>query len=284
MAQNPGKFGRDVLEGAHLTTSLLNPLYGTASGLYEAGHGYWKGGYSGKEALFMAGMEFMPWKKGVTLFQKGGSKLKEAILRAERLEIPPLTDKARNAMRGIKESDPHQVSKMAQHVWISRFNELRKQQAREAKKIGKIQNKVHEQSNIIHPLKRGHGSESDTIKGLDLADFGQSNINAKIALNKKMSALQDAQKTAAKTVNFPDGRIRYYEAERTAKTEGITRGSSYVTEYNPKTGQVKSWMESYDHKGQINRVHPKMLNGQKLKSLHFPLTGKEIETLSKVEQ
>jgi len=32
---------------------------------------------------------------------------------------------------------------------------------------------------------------------------------------------------------------------------------------------AQSWMESYDHFGQVNRVHPKMINGQTLDSIHY---------------
>ncbi|MCH1430716.1 MAG: hypothetical protein L7U87_08190 [Chlamydiales bacterium] len=62
------------------------------------------------------------------------------------------------------------------------------------------------------------------------------NANAQIALGKKLSALQGAQKDAIKIQYLPDGRVRYYDIERFARSSGPTRGSSYVTEFNPKTG------------------------------------------------
>ena len=75
---------------------------------------------------------------------------------------------------------------------------------------------------------------------------------------------------------YQDGRIRYYEAEKGAKTPGPTRGASFVTEYNPKMGTTRQWMESYDQKGKVSRVHPKSQNGQALNSQHYPPTGKEL--------
>ena len=75
---------------------------------------------------------------------------------------------------------------------------------------------------------------------------------------------------------LPDGRIRYYEAERAARTAGPSRGSSYVTEWNPSNGNVRSWNEVYDQAGNVNRVHPKMINGQTVDSLHYPPTAKEL--------
>ena len=105
---------------------------------------------------------------------------------------------------------------------------------------------------------------------------GADNVNAGAALNKKLSALKDAQKTAASTRNLPDGRIRYYEAEKLARNPGQTRGASFVTEWDPKTGTVRQWMESYDQAGNVVRIHPKTLNGQDIISPHFPPTGREL--------
>ena len=84
----------------------------------------------------------------------------------------------------------------------------------------------------------------------------------------------------AQTVT-PDGRVQYYDKERFAKNPGPTRGNSLVTEYNPKTGGVKQWMESYDHNGNVNRVHPKSVNGQVVDSIHYPPRGAELEKMKK---
>jgi len=103
----------------------------------------------------------------------------------------------------------------------------------------------------------------------------QSN-NAREALHNKMSALQSAQQVAVRTQQLPDGRIRYYENERPSKTPGPTRGAAIVTEYNPKTGQIRTWNECYDQKGNVNRVHPKMLDGEDLRAQHYPPTKNEL--------
>ena len=112
-------------------------------------------------------------------------------------------------------------------------------------------------------------------------NFSAKNANSSVNMGKKLSELQKAQSTAEKTKNLPDGRIRYYTKESPAKTTGPTRGRSHVTEYNPKTGQVRSWEETYTHTGQVNRVHPKNIDGQKVESTHYPLTGKEKQRLKK---
>lgn len=105
---------------------------------------------------------------------------------------------------------------------------------------------------------------------------GAENVNAGVNLNSKLSQLEKAQWTSSKIRNLPDGRIRYYKPERLAFTKGSTRGSSYVTEYNPLTNRVRGWNECYNHLGEVNRVHPKNINGQDLISQHYPYTIKEL--------
>lgn len=62
---------------------------------------------------------------------------------------------------------------------------------------------------------------------------------------------------------------------------GPTRGSSYVTEYNSNTGQVRSWIENYKHDGGVNRVHPKTIDGQNLVAQHYPPTQAELKSFTK---
>ena len=99
---------------------------------------------------------------------------------------------------------------------------------------------------------------------------GAENVNAVVNLRRKLSQLSDVQRTANRTRVLPDGRIRYYDAERVSRKKGPTRGSTFVTEYNPSTGKVRGWNECYDINGNVNRVHPKDLNGQQLSSQHYP--------------
>jgi RHS repeat-associated protein len=108
------------------------------------------------------------------------------------------------------------------------------------------------------------------------ADTGAANVNAAEALRSKLAGLQKAQQTAARTRKLPDGRIRYYGPETPARTAGPTRGASLVTECDPKTGAVRQWMESYDHTGNVVRVHSKSINGQNVIGPHYPPTGKEL--------
>ncbi|ANF86561.1 Hemagglutinin [Pseudomonas antarctica] len=105
-----------------------------------------------------------------------------------------------------------------------------------------------------------------------------TSANAQAALRAKLSGLQKAQETAAVTRTLPDGRIRYYTQEVPARTEGPTRGASFATEFDPKTGSTRQWMESYDHAGEVIRVHPKSINGQTVDAQHYPPTGAELKS------
>ena len=97
-----------------------------------------------------------------------------------------------------------------------------------------------------------------------------TSANAQAALRAKLSGLQKAQETAAVTKTLPDGRIRYYTQEVPARTEGPTRGASFATEFDPKTGNTRQWTESYDKSGAVIRVHPKSINGQSVDAQHYP--------------
>ncbi|MBX3457318.1 MAG: hypothetical protein KF820_03030 [Candidatus Paracaedibacteraceae bacterium] len=114
-------------------------------------------------------------------------------------------------------------------------------------------------------------------------NFSAKNVNSSASIKKKLSALEGAQAEAIKVVKLPDGRIRYYEAERASTKPGVTRGASFVTEHNPKTGQVRQWNECYDHNGKVNRVHPKSLDGHDLKGQHYPPTQSELNSFSKTK-
>jgi RHS repeat-associated protein len=110
----------------------------------------------------------------------------------------------------------------------------------------------------------------------NITPSGASSANAAAALNSKLSALQGAQANAARVRNLPDGRIRYYGPETPARTPGPTRGAAEVTEWNQNSQSVRMWRESYDHSGNVNRVHPQMINGQQVNSPHYPPTGREL--------
>lgn len=118
------------------------------------------------------------------------------------------------------------------------------------------------------------GSTTDT-------DYNAANVNAQNALNKKLSLLEKAQAQSVKTQVLPDGKIRYYGPVRKSSKSGPTSGSSFVTEFDPSSGKIRSWNECYDQSGNVNRIHPKSLNGQDLTAQHYPPTGSELSALKK---
>ena len=106
--------------------------------------------------------------------------------------------------------------------------------------------------------------------------IGVTDSESLLKLNRKLSALQKAQKEAKSYKTLPDGRIRYYFSEVLATRPGKIRGASRVLEYDPGTQNVRMWMESYDHSGNVMRVRPKMINGEILDLPHYPPTQKDL--------
>lgn len=100
-----------------------------------------------------------------------------------------------------------------------------------------------------------------TLSPQQARNIPASSPNASNALNRGLRAIERAQEEAVRTRTLPDGRIRYYNREVPARTPGLTRGRSHVTEYNPQTGRVRTWEENYSHSGDVIRVHPKMIDG-----------------------
>jgi hypothetical protein len=55
-----------------------------------------------------------------------------------------------------------------------------------------------------------------------------------------------------------NGRIRYYENYKPAKSPGKTIGARLVVEVDATSGHVlRTWYESYDNQRRVLRVHPK---------------------------
>ena len=91
-----------------------------------------------------------------------------------------------------------------------------------------------------------------------------------------MLGLKKFQKIASTSKTLLDGRIRYYDVESMSRTLGPTRGACNVLEWNPKIGQTRWWYECRNHFGNVNRVHPKFINGRPVSLSHYPKTEKEL--------
>lgn len=145
--------------------------------------------------------------------------------------------------------------------------------------IAKEVEALHSEMSAVDKAKNASGSVEKT--GHKQIMNAPKEVDTRCLLEKNLEIAEKAKKDAVRIEMLSDGRIRYYEAEKAARTPGPTRGSSYVVEYDPRRGVVRSWYESYDQAGNVNRVRPKMINGQKIESLHYPHTGKELIELAK---
>lgn len=137
---------------------------------------------------------------------------------------------------------------------------------------GKKKNKKNDDDNDIAKQI----SSQVALNGGIAASKGASNVNSSVNLKRKLSRLEGIQKIDDQPRTLTDGRIRYYRKETLSETSGPTRGSCHVVEWNKKTGMVRGWYESRDHFGNVNRVHPKFINGQVINSEHYPPTGAEL--------
>ena len=185
--------------------------------------------------------------------------------RTDRLSIAPLV------MGGLvvgRVAIPHVVRWSRTIVNAYLLAEQVREQAEEAAK--KVADESSSAATGMPPEDPEEGTDKDPKKS-----------SAKDKLNDKLYEIEKAQSKADRIENLPDGRIRYYESERLARDPGPTRGNSRVVEYNPTTGQSRSWEESYSHAGEVIRVHPKTINGVQVDSTHYPLTGMELAELLK---
>jgi RHS repeat-associated protein len=125
-------------------------------------------------------------------------------------------------------------------------------------------------------IRWGEKTISSIAKTNHFFERGADSLNAALNLSRKLSRLEKFQQNASRTRILSDGRIRYYDVEVMSRTSGPTRGACNVLEWNLKTGRVRSWYECYDYLGNVNRVHPKTINGQVVKGLHYPPTKEEL--------
>lgn len=74
---------------------------------------------------------------------------------------------------------------------------------------------------------------------------------------------------------LPDGRWRYKGDVKPARTTGEMSGQRVVREWNPETGQTRTWQETLDHEGRIRQVRPdESLTGGKKVHYKFDPDGK----------
>ncbi|PLR77511.1 hypothetical protein CU633_09940 [Bacillus sp. V3-13] len=85
--------------------------------------------------------------------------------------------------------------------------------------------------------------------------------------NKLKTHYQQAEKYGKGGIKeLSDGRIRYYGNITPATKPGEMAGRRVVREWNPKTGNKRTWQETVDHNGSIRQVRPdtKFTEGKKV--------------------
>jgi hypothetical protein len=58
-----------------------------------------------------------------------------------------------------------------------------------------------------------------------------------------------------------NGRFRYYGEIKPARTPGQMQGARLVREWDPATGNTRTWYETLDHQGRVRSVAPKPPTG-----------------------
>ncbi|TCO50669.1 DUF6531 domain-containing protein [Actinocrispum wychmicini] len=73
---------------------------------------------------------------------------------------------------------------------------------------------------------------------------------------------------------MPDGRIRYYGNVDPARTPGEMAGRRVVREWDPATGEKRTWQETVDHDGNVRIVRPQeSITGGRKVHYHFDADG-----------
>lgn len=67
----------------------------------------------------------------------------------------------------------------------------------------------------------------------------------------------------ARVTELENGRFRFYGDLTPSRTAGEMVGARLVREWNPKTGQIRTWYETLDHSGNIRSVAPKPVTNDK---------------------
>lgn len=60
-----------------------------------------------------------------------------------------------------------------------------------------------------------------------------------------------------------NGKTRYYGETIPAKTQGEMAGRRTVREWDPATGNKRTWHETLDHDGNVRQVRPEFNDGSK---------------------
>ena len=106
--------------------------------------------------------------------------------------------------------------------------------------------KGHNDVGFINPGETSYG-KSSSISGADnIADAARLKEYYKQAEKYGTGSIKELE----------NGRFRFYEEIKPARTNGEMAGARHVREWDPYTGLKRDWYETIDHNGNIRQVRP----------------------------
>lgn len=110
-------------------------------------------------------------------------------------------------------------------------------------------------------LKKG-----DLTEASRLINRGSSDVSAASSLQGSHLSeyYRQAEKYGQDSIKpLEDGRFKFYGNTTPAKTQGEMVGARLVREWDPATGQTRTWYETLDHSGNVRSVAPKPVTDEK---------------------
>ena len=108
------------------------------------------------------------------------------------------------------------------------------------------------QENITNA--EGFGDAAETSYGKSSSISGADNIADAARLKEYY---KQAEKYGTGSIKeLENGRFRFYEEIKPARTNGEMAGARHVREWDPYTGLKRDWYETIDHNGNIRQVRP----------------------------
>ncbi|OWS73935.1 hypothetical protein CBW22_19465 [Pantoea sp. VS1] len=96
----------------------------------------------------------------------------------------------------------------------------------------------------------------------EYANLSKDEFNARVQSDPAYKAVADLWGTGG-TKPLEDVRFRFYGNTTPAKTQGEMVGARLVREWDPATGQTRTWYETLDHSGNVRSVAPKPVTDEK---------------------
>jgi len=113
-------------------------------------------------------------------------------------------------------------------------------------------------------LTTGGGGSNTSGRGGSSGLVGKNSATNSLQGVKLNDYYRQAEKYGQGGVKeLEDGRFRFYGTLTPAKTSGEMTGARLVREWDPKSGQTRTWYETLDHAGNIRSVAPKPVTNDK---------------------